>query len=1356
MSGAYANDKSLPWTGERYIPEVQGNIALEHLHRYVVACELASGKKVLDIACGEGYGSAMLAEVAHYVVGVDISREAIAHATSKYNESNLEFKIGSCDEIPLPASSIDLVVSFETIEHHDQHEQMLSEIKRILRPGGVLIISSPDKYEYSVAPNYSNPYHVRELYRHEFEELMAKYFRHFAIYGQRVIYGSGILAENASGAACVYSWDGAQYRRADGMPRPQYLIAIASDAELPSDPNGIFEQPVNESEIVRAWAGIVIERDQQVARLNQALAERDAQIANLNQSLAERDVQIASLNQVLVERDAQIANLNQSLAERDVQIASLNQVLVERDVQIANLSQALSERDAQITSLSWAVTDRDCALRAMRESTSWRITAPLRIAGNVARRAPVGAVRRQVGAVLRYAYHALRSSLSYQHWLQNRRAFFPPVTVTVPQPYLVGPVNLDSLLEFAASELPLVSIVVAVRTSPKALYSTLKSLHDNPSSHEYEVIVIHGGDQPLADLLAKNIVGVRAVECTGNLGTTWNAGAAYARGQYLAFLDDRIQVQPKWLDELVASFGDGVGLVGSRLVAADGTLIEAGGAVWRDGALGRPGQGENSAAPQHTYLRDTDFCSAAFAVTKDSWEAIQGASDFDTYAPCDIALKVRGYGRRVLCQPLATAVWEAPRGETAEERARFTARWEELLKAQPTRGQSQRFKRVLFIDSFTPKPDCDSGSVDALHHMKIMRSLGYQVSFISAADLLYVERYTSDLQRIGVECLYPPYVPSVDEHLRRHGYEFDLVILSRVTTAARYIDPVRRCCQRANVVFNTVDLHHLRELRQADVEGSDELARQAERTRQLELGMMKKADCTIVISTAEEELLRKELPDAHLFNIPLVMEIHNRNPKSFAERKDIFFIGGYQHVPNVDAVRYFVEQIWPLLREKIPGLKFYIVGSHPPQEIIDLASHDVMVVGYVEDLSDFFNGCRLSIAPLRYGAGIKGKVGRSLAYGLPVVATSIATEGTGLVDREDIFIADGAEAFAAAVAELYNDEAVWNRLSRNGIEFYERNYSFEAGRRKFTELLRFLDQRRPQTALSKPLELATAASLAEYRMHHEAAASEYERRKEIETRLAGDERGFVTRGFCYVCKKEMDFHSDYLFALVNEEGKKIPNWRERIICPSCGLNNRTRAAIQVFEQVCKPQVSDAIYITEQTTPLFAWFHQHYGNVIGSEYLGDTVPYGKCDASGVRNESLTRLTFSGGQFDYILSFDVFEHIPDYERAFLESARCLKPHGVLLFSVPFNHSSHENTVRARIGPHGRVEHLLPAEYHGDPLNKAGCLCLYHFGWKLLERVCTFGFSTATAYLYWSEELGYLGGEQILFLARKGESA
>jgi 2-polyprenyl-3-methyl-5-hydroxy-6-metoxy-1,4-benzoquinol methylase len=262
---------SLEYTGERFIPEERGKIELEHVHRYIFASDLVKGKTVLDIACGEGYGSDLLAGFASNVIGVDISNEAIIHAKEKYKKANLEYKQGSCDAIPLVDSSIDVVVSFETIEHHDKHEAMLSEIKRVLKPSGILIISSPEKHEHTDILGYNNPYHVKELYRHEFDNLISRYFKNMEYYGQRVIYGSAILKEDSPSFIHITDINNATSLKSSDLRQPLYIIAIATDSEIPLQSSTILEQQINQIEAIHL---LIIKKDMQISMMTESLSWR--------------------------------------------------------------------------------------------------------------------------------------------------------------------------------------------------------------------------------------------------------------------------------------------------------------------------------------------------------------------------------------------------------------------------------------------------------------------------------------------------------------------------------------------------------------------------------------------------------------------------------------------------------------------------------------------------------------------------------------------------------------------------------------------------------------------------------------------------------------------------------------------------------------------------------------------------------------------------------------------------------------------------------------------------------------------------------------------------------------------------
>jgi ubiquinone/menaquinone biosynthesis C-methylase UbiE len=231
---------SYNWTGERLVTVIEDETATEHLHRYAFAMELCRNASVVDIACGEGYGSALLATVAADVTGIDIDPSVVKFASGKYVRNNLRFLQGNTSAIPLNSASADIVVSFETIEHHDQHDAMLQEIKRILKPGGLLVISTPDRHAYSDERNFKNQFHVKELSGKEFRALLDKYFQNTRLYGQRISYGSLLIPESTEKEEFRY-YKG-DYTQTKSHPlNPLYHIALSSDAALPEGVSSFFD-----------------------------------------------------------------------------------------------------------------------------------------------------------------------------------------------------------------------------------------------------------------------------------------------------------------------------------------------------------------------------------------------------------------------------------------------------------------------------------------------------------------------------------------------------------------------------------------------------------------------------------------------------------------------------------------------------------------------------------------------------------------------------------------------------------------------------------------------------------------------------------------------------------------------------------------------------------------------------------------------------------------------------------------------------------------------------------------------------------------------------------------------------------
>lgn len=274
------------------------------------------------------------------------------------------------------------------------------------------------------------------------------------------------------------------------------------------------------------------------------------------------------------------------------------------------------------------------------------------------------------------------------------------------------------------------------------------------------------------------------------------------------------------------------------------------------------------------------------------------------------------------------------------------------------------------------------------------------------------------------------------------------------------------------------------------------------------------------------------------------------------------------------------------------------------------------------------------------------------------------------------------------------------------------------------------------------------AWLRNFRAHTRDAV----RQERAESALSHIDQPFQVPGYCVVCHRRRDF--DVTWKTPGGVPGHHPNWREELGCPGCLLSNRMRASIHYLERLCPRGSESPLFLTEQVTMLHAQLVQRYPNLTGSEYSPNRTELGHVDSHGVRREDLTKLSFATSALGGILSFDVLEHVPDYRAALTECARCLRPGGFLLFTVPFDVSLARSRQLAQITPAGDVRHFGVPEYHGDPLNSAGCLCFHRFGWDLLDQLRGVGFATATALTYWSKRLGYLGRNQFLFLAVKAK--
>jgi GT2 family glycosyltransferase len=647
----------------------------------------------------------------------------------------------------------------------------------------------------------------------------------------------------------------------------------------------------------------------------------------------------------------------------------------------------------------------------------------------------------------------------------RRAAPLPADRLTLPAQSPFAPFAL------ASAEAPVASIVIPVYNQFTHTLACLRALAAHPPAAPFEVIVVDDGSSDETASSLPQIAGVRYHRRAQNGGfiAACNDGASLARGGHLVFLNNDTIPQPGWLDALLETFAQSadVGLVGAQLLYPDGRLQEAGGVVFADGSGWNYGKFESPEDPRFAYLRDCDYVSgAAIAIPRALFAELGG---FDTrYAPAyyedtDLAFAVRAAGKRVLYQPASrvihveggTAGTDLATGMKAYQvrnRSTFAEHCGSALAHQlpantvPTPALlHRRQKQILIVDAMTPKPDHDSGSLRLVNLMRLLREEGAHVVFLPA-DRHRVEPYTTQLQHLGVEAWHAPFLGRIPAWLRQHGPRFDAAMVSRHYVADGFLPLLRAHAPQAKLIFDTVDLHYLRERRGAEVTADASLARAAERTRALELDVIAQSDTTLVVSDIERELLRRDAPQAH---VELLSNLHRiaGAGQPFAQRRDLVFVGGFRHPPNVDAVRWFVQTAFPSIRARLPDVRFHCIGSHTPPEIEALAAQPgVIVHGHVADIDPFMDGGRIAIAPLRYGAGVKGKVNLSMAHGQPVVATSCAVEGMHLRDGEDVLVADEPQAFADAVVRIHEDEILWNTLARNGLDSVARNFSLDAAR----------------------------------------------------------------------------------------------------------------------------------------------------------------------------------------------------------------------------------------------------------------------------------------------------------------------
>ena len=627
------------------------------------------------------------------------------------------------------------------------------------------------------------------------------------------------------------------------------------------------------------------------------------------------------------------------------------------------------------------------------------------------------------------------------------------------------------------SDKPEVTIVIPAYNQLVYTLNCLMSIAENTDA-DYEVVVVDDASKDETAEVLSGITNLRLVTNEQNFGfvESCNRGASAGRGNYILFLNNDTMVTKGWLPPLLELIRkEHVGAVGSKLVYSDGTLQEAGGIIWRDGSGWNYGRGDDPDRPEYSYVREVDYCSGASLIVRSDLFERSGGFD-ERFKPgygedADLCLTFRHAGYSVMYQPMSVVVHfegvtcgrstsTGPKRYQEINRHKLAEKWITVLDRHHYSPAAENAfvarnrtggRSILLVDHYVPTRDMDAGSLWVFNILSILSDLGNRVTFIGD-NLLRLEPYTSELQQLGVEVIYSPYVWSVTDYVRQSGKHFDVVFLSRTHVSIKYVDLLRRTSGRSKIVYLTHELTSISELRRGQLAGDREAVQRAQRIGLDELHVARNSDCTIAVSPVEKrELLAKD-PSLTVEVLSSIYDI-TAPQKSFSQRDGMLFVGGFNHPPNVDGITHFASDCFPLIEQESPDIHLYVVGSDPPEEVLALRSQKIEVTGYVDDLAPYFESCRVFVAPLRYGAGVKGKVVQSMAHGVPVVTTAIGAEGLDLVDGENALIADDPREFADKVVLLCSDETLWYKLSRNSMSHAQNNFSYRVAKEKLGAIL---------------------------------------------------------------------------------------------------------------------------------------------------------------------------------------------------------------------------------------------------------------------------------------------------------------
>ncbi|MGL5434831.1 MAG: glycosyltransferase [Lachnospiraceae bacterium] len=761
-----------------------------------------------------------------------------------------------------------------------------------------------------------------------------------------------------------------------------------------------------------------------------------------------------------------IVQLKAHIGEKDVTIRKITEVQRLTNNHVTNLETMIADLRNEIHEMGKTLTylnDHEAVLSKYRR----------KLGESYNQKYPKGSLeRKKLDYKKEYLMHPLRSMNYYAtEEGKNMRAGDFDIGESYRQ---------HGKLRFDKAENPKVSVIIPVYNQIHYTYACLVSILEHTKDVSYEVIIADDVSSDATEHLSDYTEGLVICRNSSNQGflRNCNNAARHAKGEYVMFLNNDTQVTEGWLSALVnlIEADPTIGMAGSKLVYPDGRLQEAGGILWSDGSGWNYGRLDDPDKPEYNYVKDVDYISgAAILLSTRLWRQIGG---FDTrFAPAycedsDLAFEVRKAGYRVVYQPLSKVIhfegvsngtdvegsglkrYQVVNSKKLKEKwaAEFAKQAENNGNPDPFRARERSLgkKIILVVDHYVPTFDKDAGSKTTFQYLKMFLKKGYVVKFLGD-NFMHEEPYTTILQQMGIEVLYgSEYQVGIWDWLRDHGDDLAVAYLNRPHIASKYIDYILDHTD-TKVIYYGHDLHFLRENREYQLTGEPAKREDAEYWKSIELTLMSKAAISYYPSYIEKEAIQSIDPTINVKDITAyVYESFKTDiQKDFSKREGLLFVGGFAHPPNADAVLWFARDIYPHIRTALgtDAPNFYIVGSKVTEEIQELEQpgNGIIVKGFVseEELEHLYNTCKVVVVPLRYGAGVKGKVVEAIYYGSPIVTTSIGAEG--IPGIEDILlIADEAQTFAQSVANLYINDTGCTDLCEKTQDHIRNHFSIDA------------------------------------------------------------------------------------------------------------------------------------------------------------------------------------------------------------------------------------------------------------------------------------------------------------------------